>query len=93
MTIHTYTPRTADVATWLDETFPERDVVIAHTAACEQVSCGDECVGGCEVRDEEVNFAEVMARVTGSRSATYTVERRNADGTLTVESQETWSRS
>lgn len=30
------------------------------------------------------DMADIMARVTGSRSATYTVERRNADGTLAV---------
>lgn len=39
-----------------------------------------------------MNNAEALAKVTGSTSATYTVERRNADGTLTVESVETYTR-
>jgi len=39
-----------------------------------------------------MNNAEIYARTMGAKSATYRVERRNEDGSLTVESEETYSR-
>lgn len=44
-----FTPTTDDVRTWLDNEYPEGDVVVYHTARCDYSSCGDECVGGCIV--------------------------------------------
>jgi hypothetical protein len=39
------------------------------------------------------NEAEVLARVTGAREATYRVERRDpATGEIVVESETTWKR-
>lgn len=45
--VTTVTPQTSDVRTWLAATAP--DSYVEHTAACDHVSCGDECVGGCPV--------------------------------------------
>jgi hypothetical protein len=42
--------------------------------------------------DQETNTAEVIARVTGSVSATYRVERVNEDGTRTTVSEEHFTR-
>lgn len=47
--VHCHTPGTTDVRLWLDVEFPEGDVEVEHTAECDRVSYGDECVGGCPV--------------------------------------------
>jgi hypothetical protein len=39
------------------------------------------------------NPAEALAKTTGASSVTYTQERRNADGTLTVESVDTYNKA
>lgn len=44
------------------------------------------------MNDTALNPAEAIARATGSIGATYRVERRNPDGTLTVKSETTWTR-
>jgi hypothetical protein len=47
--IHSYTPATDDVRGWLDDAFPEGDMVVDHTPECDIKSCGDQCQGGCAV--------------------------------------------
>jgi hypothetical protein len=48
-TIHASTHAVDDARTWLDDNFPEGDVSIDHTADCDSVSYGDQCIGGCLV--------------------------------------------
>lgn len=48
-----YTPMNACVPEWLDEHFPEGDVYVAHTTACDVACCGDECLGGCPIYASE----------------------------------------
>lgn len=43
------TERTDDVVAWLEAKYPEGDASVSHTEECDRVSCGDECIGGCEV--------------------------------------------
>lgn len=47
--IHGYTEPTADYLAWVDARYPERDVIVEHTSACDQQSHGDECIGGCPI--------------------------------------------
>jgi hypothetical protein len=48
-TFQGYTPVSGDVRAWMDEEYPEGDVVVMHTARCDYQSRGDECIGGCLV--------------------------------------------
>lgn len=43
------TPPTTSVAAWLADYAPEGDMTVIHTAACDRVSRGDSCMGGCVV--------------------------------------------
>lgn len=43
------TPATSDTLAWIEAEFPEGDAHVQHTGACDLVSCGDECQGGCPV--------------------------------------------
>jgi hypothetical protein len=61
-TQHGTTPVTADVAAWLDRTYPEGDAYIVHDDTCDAASCGDECEGGCPVYvDDDEPTAEQPA--------------------------------
>lgn len=52
----------------------------------------EECPACAAEQTHDMNEAEIIARATGSVSATVRHERRNEDGSLTVEREETFSR-
>jgi hypothetical protein len=58
--IHCTTPSAVNISTWLDEKFPEGDVVVEHTERCGHASFGDECIGGCDVVDSEEPAAPII---------------------------------
>lgn len=67
------------------------DSAVDHVqGACDLMLCTHE-----SHRDEHgfVNEAEIMARVTGAVASTYTVERRELDGSLTTERVERFTRN
>lgn len=59
-----YTPRTNLVSDWLDQEFPEGDVIVQHTEECDRESAGDQCQGGCPVivPEEEVTYIRIDAK-------------------------------